>query len=294
LARSAYPAETTTFVRRADPSADDLLLLSQALAVVRERTGLDFAGHRKGTLLRRVRNRMISVGERTLADYVLRLRREPGEAAALVERLTIKVSRFFRDRRTFELLRSFVSVRRAATAGGSLRVWSAGCGHGEEAYSLAILLEDLGEPPEALVLATDVDPAALAQARSGRYPLAALRELDDEALARHFATPPGRAETREVTARLRARVEFRQHDLAGDPPPTGFDLVCCRNVLIYLEPPAQLDVLRRLEQALVPGGLLCLGEAEWLLPPLARGFDLLDRKGRLFRKLPLLPHEGHP
>jgi len=262
--------------------SEELAWLSRTLDIVRERTGLDFSRYRASTMLRRVRNRMIAAGARTLPEYHQQLEADPREAGALLERLTIKVSRFFRDEATFralgEALARWDRVRPPS-------VWSAGCGQGEEPYSLAILLDAAGLGASR-VLATDIDPSALAAAREGCYPEAAAQDVPAALRARAFdeeVTPRGRR--LRVRPELRARVDFRAHDLLGDALPGGgrFDLVLCRNVLIYLERASQERVQRLLARSLAPRGLLCLGEAEWLLPPVAPRFEVIDRRARLFR-----------
>ncbi len=269
---------------------DERAWLERILGVLRAHTGLDFRGYRPGMLLRRVRNRMISAGEPSLPAYLDRLRAVPGEADALVERLTIKVSRFYRGAACFEALQRALEARRASGGGGPLLVWSAGCGHGEEAYSLAMLLAELGQPPAISdVLATDIDPAALSRARRGLYGEAALEELPPPLRARWLEAEPGApggAAAWRVRPELRARIDFRRHDLAGSAcAPSGrrFDLVSCRNVLIYLDGPLRGRVEALLVDSLLDGGLLCLGEAEWPGPAVAGRLEVVDRKARIFR-----------
>ncbi len=266
------------------PDAVELAWLARILGALRDWRGVDFGGYRTSTVLRRVRNRMISARARSMPEYLDRLVRDPCEADALLERLTIKVSRFFRDPATFDALRAALPALRAGRE-GALRIWSAGCGQGEEAYSLAMLLAP--EQPHGArdVVATDIDPAALAAAARGSYALAALADVPAPLRARWFVVDSA-AGTCRVAPGLRARVEFRAHDLAGStvaPDGRRFDLVCCRNVLIYLGPRLQLQVERLLVESLAPGGLLCLGEAEWPLPEIVARLEIVDRRARLFR-----------
>jgi chemotaxis methyl-accepting protein methylase len=285
----------------ADPGellADDMAWLVRMLEVIRERKGIDFRGYRVATLLRRVRNRMISAGVRTLPEYFERLQTDPEEADALTERLTIKVSRFFRDAATFAALRQAIAQRRVECGGRPLAIWSAGCGQGEEPYSLAMLLEEQESTAATSdVVGTDIDSAAITFARNGCYPLASIEELPAELRLRYFEQQISAKKIRCcVQPELRRRVDFRLHDLtASSSPPDGrqFDLVCCRNVLIYLEHPLQARVERLLARSLLPGGVLCLGEAEWLLPEIAPAFDVIDRKARVF-KLRSDPEEKAP
>lgn len=256
------------------------------LALLRERTGCDFSRYRAATVYRRIRNRMIALGIASLPEYLVRLESRQDEALPLLERLTIKVSRFYRNRATFDLLRAHVLPGLARARGGEpVRVWSAGCGCGEEAYTLAMLLEEAGAP--GFVCASDLDPGALAAARAGLYPAEALAELPDE-LCRRFVEPTdaGGLARYRVRDAARARVRLVQHDLTSPAPAPGtgrFDLVCCRNVLIYLQRDQQERTLRALCGSIEPGGFLCLGEAEWprVLAPAA--VVPLGRKTHLFR-----------
>lgn len=268
-----------------DSGAEELAWLGRILGALRDWRGVDFEGYRTTTVLRRVRNRMIAARARSMPEYLDRLVRDPREADALLERLTIKVSRFFRDAATFDALRRALPALRSDRGEGPLRAWSAGCGQGEEAYSLAMLLGPQGAQGTRSVVATDIDPAALAAAARGSYPVAALVEVPVELRERYFVEDPA-AGTCRVVPELRARVEFRTHDLAGSrvaPDGRRFELVCCRNVLIYLGPRLQLEVERLLVGSLSPGGLLCLGEAEWPLPEIAARLEVVERSARLFR-----------
>lgn len=270
------------------PAPEDLFWLGRILERLRERWGVDFQQYRPATILRRIRNRMLTAGVPTLPEYLERLN-EPGEDARLLERLTIKVSRFFRNAAAFDALKAELERRRAAAPRWAPAIWSAGCGQGEEPYSVAILLAELRPDGDAdrPVLATDVDPAALATATRGRYPAAALEELPPELRLRYFDRDPASAQPAwSVAPGVRRRVTFTLHDLSACRAPVDrqFDLICCRNVLIYFQPPLQDRVQRLLRDSLVPGGLLWLGEAEWLLPAIGPDFDILDRNGRLFAK----------
>ena len=152
--------------------------LAAILREVRARTGTDFAGYRASTVRRRVMNRVISAGAATLEGYLSRLRADPAEAGELLQRLTIKVSRFYRNPALVPPVVAALADRAACVRGRPLRAWSAGCGHGEEAYTLAILLAELREPaPDVVVVGTDLDPAALRAAAAARYAPEALVDL---------------------------------------------------------------------------------------------------------------------
>lgn len=257
----------------------DAAILDSILAVVRERTGMDFSRYRPATVQRRIANRMISVGVRSLEAYLSLLVSSRDEAQHLLNRLSIKVSRFYRNRVAFEVLRSVLPAL-ARRAPDGLRMWSAGCGCGEEPYTLAMLLEERGLAGS--VVATDIDPAALQAAGQGAYAEEAAAELPRE-LAARFLVRAGRCPPRRsavaVTPAVRSRVRFSRMDLLAGAQPAGgpFHVVCCRNVLIYLQPDARNVAFATLRRALAPGGVLFLGEAEWPPEELAAGLSCLGR-----------------
>lgn len=265
----------------AGPAGAEDALVAAILDVVAGRCGVSFHAYRRPTVVRRILNRMASLGEPTLAAYADRLRRDHDEAARLLERLTLKVSRVWRNLDAVAALRTALT----ATPGRPLRAWSAGCARGEEGYTLAILLAEVSAGAGWSVVGTDVDPRALADARRGRYGPEALLEVPAEVALRHLG-PPDREGRRTAGDALRAGARFALHDLvSAEAPPEGwpFDLVACRNVLIYLEAPARLRVEALLRTAVAPGGLLWLGEAEWPSAQLAADLEVVDRRARLFR-----------
>jgi chemotaxis methyl-accepting protein methylase len=262
----------------------DRRLVGEMLAIVRARTGVDFLGYREPTLERRISSRMTTLGIACREEYLRLLRRSEAEAAQLLERITIKVSRFYRHRPTFDLLREQVMPRLAAL-GRPVRAWSAGCGRGEEAYTLAMLLDEASI--EGAVEATDIDALALEHARAGVYAEAAADELPAALRERYLETVHGRrTPQRRVRAALGERVRFSHRDLTGPhavPAGAPFDLVCCRNVLIYWSPQAQAQLLANVRAALAPHGYLCLGEAEWPPAPAAAGLEPVMANARVFR-----------
>ena len=265
---------------------NDDTALDAILEEVRRKTGFDLAAHRRPTLARRVRNRMVSAGIADVAEYLRFLEATAAEPARLLDRLTIKVSRFYRNAPAFDLVRDEVLPELARAAGGrALRIWSAGCGRGEEAHTLAMLLEERGIPGS--VLATDIDAAALAAAREASYPEAALRELPPALRAGCLVPDAARAGHWRPSLPVRARVEWRIDDVgAAAPAPAIFDLVCCRNVLIYFTAPMQERALRRLVASMAARGYLLLGEAEWPSAAVMPMLATVAQRSRLFRAQP--------
>lgn len=266
-----------------DADRAEAIALEEVLARVRACTGLDFSCYREPTMRRRVRNRMIALGLRTVRQYLEVLAREPAEARHLVERLTIKVSRFYRNPAVFDLLRERVLPALAQARGGApLRLWSAGCGRGEEPYTLAMLLDTLEIPGR--VLATDIDPFALEAASEGVYAHEATLELP-AAMRDRFLQADDEGTRWRVTPALRQRVEFCRHDLLGplQPREGSFDAVACRNLVIYLQRAMHERAMVNLRRALAADGVLVLGEAEWPAAAIEASLEPVAARLRVFR-----------
>lgn len=277
--------------RATDVSPGDQGAFQRILELVHRKTGTDFGCYRPATVTRRVLNRMISVRSDSFEHYLGLLTENDGEARQLAERITIKVSRFYRNALSFDLLRQNVLADLAArVVDRPLRIWSAGCAYGEEAYTLAMLLEEAGLPGQ--IEASDIDLGALQTAAAGIYRRAAFDELPEGLFSRFV----GRAgDGYQVDAGLRKRVRFSVHDLTSTAAlpwsAADFDLILCRNVLIYFSPEVKERALLLVRSALRPDGYLCLGEAEWPLPCIAPTVTTLAHKARIFRAL---PEPGYP
>src|SRR5215212_9031115 len=210
--------------------------LDKFLDRVRERTGLDFSAYKRATIVRRLQRRMAAAGAASLPDYRRYMERHPEELQRLVASFLIKVTEFFRDPELFNYLRDRVlpELISEARERGELRIWSAGCATGEEAYTVAMLISDLiDEDADELhirIFATDIASDALEFARRGVYTQAALQGLSPDLIERHFTAVDGAFEVRK---RVRTLVVFGEHDLANRAPFPRIDLVPCRNVLIY-------------------------------------------------------------
>ncbi|MBC7359953.1 MAG: protein-glutamate O-methyltransferase CheR [Desulfacinum sp.] len=252
---------------------------ARLVELLKDRRGLDFSGYRPAAFERRCRSRAEKLGLDDLGAYVSHVLSQPEEVDALLDALTINVTSFFRDPWVFELLAERILpgvVQEKAQRGERLfRAWSAGCSTGEEAYSLAILLMEHTDL-EPLVLATDLDVKALDAARKALYEENRVQNVRLGILKKYFAMEEGRYRVRDGVQR---RVTFAVHDLCEERRhvPTeavfgDFDLVSCRNVLIYYEREAQEKIAAKLHRALMPGGILLLGEAETLPGPFARYF----------------------
>ena len=235
------------------------------LTVLRLRTGQDFSNYKPATLRRRVERRLSVRGLTSLSEYARLLREHPEEPAALMKELLISVTNFFRDPEAFATLATRVipEIFSRKHAGDQVRVWSAGCATGEEAYSLAMLLMEhsstLIDAPAVQVFASDLDEAAVAHAREGIYTDADVADVSPERLQRFFHREAGGFRVRRE---LRETVLFAHHNVICDPPFSHLDLIACRNLLIYLNRPVQERLIETFHFALRPAGFLFLGTSE--------------------------------
>jgi chemotaxis methyl-accepting protein methylase len=267
-----------------------VVTLEDLLDRIHRRRGLDLRSYARATVERRVRGRMRQMNIESYESYLRLLEGSSEEMDYLLSRITLQASAFFRNPAVFSLLRDRV-IPELATAERRARVWSAGCGYGEEAYTLAMLFaeaEPWGEraPPE--IYGTDWDGEALAVAEAGRYPKEATAPLSPDQLATHFSLEPdGQRVVYRVSDRVRAMVRFTLHDLTTTREAPGgglFDLVCCRNVLVYYTGELRERVQDLICRSVAPGGYLCLGPTEWVAPPFAAEFDVVSRMARLFQR----------
>ncbi len=259
--------------------------LTKICRIVRNLVGHDFSQYKDKTLLRRVQRRMQVLHVDTMAEYVQRLRSTPGEVRLLFQEFLIGVTDFFRDAEAFAALdaQALPDLINGKTADDQIRVWVAGCATGEEAYSIAILIkESIGRrdgAPKVQVFATDIDEQAIAFARAGRY---RLDQIESVSLARRekwFAQENGYwcpiKDIREVCV-------FSMHSPLKDPPFSKLDLIVCRNLLIYLQPPAQDRLMGAFQYALRRGGYLFLGASESVAR--TKAFAVIDKKHRIYQR----------
>jgi two-component system CheB/CheR fusion protein len=273
------PANSTEAEFTEDPSFERLLHF------LRDSRSFDFTGYKRPSLVRRVRHRMREVGIDSFEDYQDVLQLEPREFTALFNTILINVTSFFRDPDAWEELRTEILPQvLEASDGGPLRVWSAGCSAGQEAYSIAMLLhEEMGSSfrERVKIYATDIDEDALNYARQASYTERETRGLPESYRQRYFDLVNGRY---IFTPDLRRSVIFGRNDLTSDAPISRIDILLCRNTLMYLNAETQTRVVSRLGFALRQNGVLFLGKAEMLLNH-ANVFDPIDLKRRFFRRV---------
>jgi chemotaxis protein methyltransferase CheR len=239
-------------------------------------TGLDLTCYKAPQMQRRLTALLARVQVGSFAEYAALLERDVQRRQEFLDYVTINVSEFFRDGDRFrDLERRVLPELLAAAPARGLSVWSAGCSIGAEPYSLAILLRELGPGRHHQVLATDVDQTILARAQAGTgYSAADVRNVTPERLARWFTAD--KDGTYGVGLAPRSLVTFKQHDLLRDTYPAGpFDLIACRNVVIYFTDAAKERIYAGYASALRPGGVLFVGGTEAILKPQALSLQVL-------------------
>lgn len=261
--------------------------LQRLLDRVRKHSSIDFSQYKLPTILRRLQRRIYATGTSNLPEYTHYLDSHPEEYHRLVGSFLIKVTGFFRDAELYAAISERILpelINEARKRGNVLRIWSAGCATGEEAYSLGILVsEALGEDLNDFtvqIFATDVDEDAIEFARHGIYPTAALTGISRQRLARYFLKLDGNY---QVSKPLRAMVIFGLHDLGLRAPFPHINLVLCRNVLMYFTKDLQARALQLFAYSLRNDGYLVLGTAE-TASPLAPYFTQVSPSMKLYRR----------
>lgn len=283
-------------------------MLHDILILLRTGTGHDFKHYKRATVLRRIERRMQVTAQPDLGAYYRYLLSNPEETKALLADMLIGVTNFFRDREAFEALERDVIPQLVSAAVSAqpekeeIRVWSAGCSTGEEAYSLAMLVNDQlqqeASKASLQIFATDIDERAISFGRAGLYPQAIVTDVPPTRLRHYFIKED---EHYRIRKEIREKVLFAKHSLLSDPPFSQIDLIVCRNLLIYLDREVQREILQMFHFALRSGGFLFLGSSE-SADACHELFTPVDKRNRIFRaktgtassrRTPTVPRGGY-
>jgi two-component system CheB/CheR fusion protein len=264
----------------------DSYKLQEIASILAKHEQIDFSHYKTSTLSRRIHRRCLISSCNNLEDYIQLLELSAEERNILRHDLLISVTQFFRDGEAWKYLESNVvpQLIEEAQTGDELRFWVTACATGEEAYSLAILIDEamerLNKQVRFKIFATDIDKEALEKATQGIYSETIAHEIPTERLQRYFVR---REQSFQVIRKIREKLLFAPHDLTKDAGFTRMNLISCRNMLIYLQPQLQQQVLRNLHFSLLSKGILFLGEAE-TLGNLEEEFKPLHKKAKIYQK----------
>lgn len=250
---------------------------------LKELSGIDLADYKGQQMHRRLDAFRRRKGVPDFFAYGRLIQRDPSMLREVLDFLTINVSEFFRNPEHWGILREKVlpEIVKALPERAGVNAWSAGCSGGHEPYSLALLLADAYPERPHRILATDIDRKSLEKGRLGRYAESELAAVPPDMKARFFIRA---GDGWEVLPSVKGLVSFRHHDLLSGEYPTGFDLVICRNVIIYFKDQGKERVIRGLSSSLRPGGFLFVGATEAIFSPGAYG--LKQEYPLFYRRMP--------
>lgn len=298
LTPNLIPEEIITHLKRNSieieftnkPDKEQEADLLKILALIQQHTPLDFSDYKRPTIVRRIILRMAKNKVTSLGEYVNFLEVNPSEISSLAKEFLISVTKFFRDKEAFEVIKEKVipEIVENKLQVDTFKVWVVGCATGEEAYSLAILIsEHLTEQKKNLevkIFASDIDKTALIQASKGIYPARIENDVSEERLSKFFTKHDDHYKVRD---NIRKMLIFADHDIVKQPPYGKIDLISCRNLLIYINPILQKKILTSLHFCLNLGGYLFLGPSE-SLGDLKKSFVEVNKKWRIFKSIEIV------
>jgi two-component system CheB/CheR fusion protein len=272
----------------ADIDSKNRTNLQKIIILLREQTGHDFLLYKKTTLMRRIERRKGIHQIDGTEDYVRFLQNNPNEIELLFRELLIGVTSFFRDKAVWDTLKTTVlpDLIKDLPQGYALRAWIPACSTGEEAYSLAITFKEVIESSSKnrnltlQIFATDLDIDAIEKARRGFFTSNIVVDVSPERINKYFNAE---ADGYRVNGAIREMLVFAPHSVIKDPPFTKLNILMCRNMLIYMEPPLQKKLMELFNYSLLPGGIMVLGSAE-AINRNDEGFEVLDAKLKLYKR----------
>jgi len=230
---------------------------------IKTKTGLDLLSYKQDQVVRRLTSLKIRKGFPTFVDFFKAIDKNSDIYKEFMNQLTINVTEFYRNPERWRVLVEQI-VPDILSRRRKLKCWSAACSTGEESYSLLLALSDLIKLTDVEVVATDLDPAVIAKAKLATYTDQSIKEVPAAKLAQHFTFDNGKY---TVSDAIKKRVRFGIHDLLADPYESGFDLIICRNVMIYFKEHAKDQLFRKFSRSLHPGGYLFVGGTEQIMDP---------------------------
>lgn len=261
--------------------------LPDVLQLIEKSCGYDFHNYKTPTIMRRIARRMQQVGKSSFDEYVGYLQNTPDECRVLGKEFLIGVTKFFRDTPAFTIFDQEVlpDLVKSKTSGSTLKVWVTACSTGQEAYTLAMMIDNylrvVGKDIELKIFATDIDIDAIEQASKGVFSAAAVEEVPADFLGRYFVK---QGDQYLIEPSLRKKIVFARHNILKDPPFIKNDVITCRNMLIYMNSILQRKVLSTLQYSLNTGGYLFLGPSE-IPASISSTLSEVNGKWKIYRKL---------
>ncbi len=226
---------------------------------VKTTLGLDLSGYKPERMKRRIEMLVRKYQCRSYKEYYDMIMKDQKKKDEFLDKLTINVTEFFRNPEKWEELKKSFLPELLRESGSKFKAWSAGCSSGEEPYTLAMILEELRAPAGVKVIATDIDIGVLTKAQVGEYDERSMVSTDKSYIEKYFIVRDGKF---IVKPNVKSRVIFKRHNLLQDPFDTGYDMIMCRNVVIYFEMEAKEQLYRRFAESLRSGGILFIGNTE--------------------------------
>jgi chemotaxis protein methyltransferase CheR len=242
----------------------------QFIASVKKLTGIDLALYKEAQMKRRLTSLRLKRGYATFAQYFEAISADKKLFYEFLDRMTINVSEFFRNPGRWDVLENKI-LPRLVKQSPRLKCWSAACSTGEEPYTLSLIL--MRKRYDATLLATDIDEGALTKAKQGVYTERSLQDCPKEFIDKYFIKD---ALSYRISDEVKKKVTFKKHNLLADPFDSGFDLIVCRNVMIYFTEEAKHDLYQKFSKALKPGGVLFVGSTEQIFQPQQYQFETED------------------
>lgn len=257
--------------------------------VITRNTGFNCEHYKEAHFRRRINVRVRATNSENYEAYLKLLKRDPQEYESLIEALTVNVSEFFRNPETFSIIEKeiipYIVKYRSESLVRSIRIWSAGCAAGEEAYSLAILLHRVLKTDinnyRIRIIGTDIDTQCLEKAKKGIYHENSLKNLDPNIKERYFLK---QGDSYQIIDKLKSLMQFKRHDLISGSRNSHFDLIICRNVMIYFKKEIQEQLQLNFYQSLEKGGFFVIGKSETLLGAASSLFRPYNTRERLYVK----------
>jgi len=245
---------------------------AQFVAKVKAATSIDLGQYKENQMRRRLTTLRLKHGYTTFASYFAALMKDEKLMAEFLDRMTINVSEFWRNPNRWQVLKDKF-LPEMIKGGGRINTWSAACSTGEEPYTLAMILDSMGALDRARILATDIDDNALAKAKEGVYHERSVKDVPPDYLRKYFQAEGGMY---RIDPRIKQAVEFRKHNLLLDSFLDKYDLIICRNVMIYFTEEAKAGLYRKFADALKPEGILFVGSTEQIFNPHQYGLEPAD------------------